>query len=228
MLAAPISRPSVALLGVGGVGLFSLTLAAHVLSGVAALLAGLVAMVTRKGGPRHIRAGRVYVATMGVVVVTALPLAVWADNWFLIAIAVFSGYLVAAGYRVVRRRRAGTTGLTPADGGLHGVMVVVAAGMVTAGATGAVVLGPVLVVFGVIGGILAVQELRRLGQPSAERTPWVNRHVFFIGGGYIATVTAAVTVNLGMLPVLVQWLGPTLIGLPLIFLAVRHYQPRLG
>ncbi len=31
---------------------------------------------------------------MAVVVVTAVPLAVWTANWFLLAIAVFSGYLV--------------------------------------------------------------------------------------------------------------------------------------
>lgn len=49
-----------------------------------------------------------------------------------------------------------------------------------------------------------------------------------MGGGYIATVTAAVTVNLTMLPPLVRWLGPTAVGVPFIFYGIRKYQPVFG
>lgn len=223
----PAAWQSVSVFGTG-FDLGRVTLAVHVLAGVAALLAGLAAMVTLKGGPRHNRAGRLYVASMVAVVVTSVPLAVRIRSWFLLAIAVFSGYLVAAGYRVVRRRRAGLTDPTGSDDVLHGAMVVAATAMVVAGATGAVMLGPVLVVFGLIGGGLALQELRALRRPAAERSPWFSRHIAFMGGGYIATVTATVTVNLTMVPALARWLGPTVIGIPLIFYAVRRYRPRFG
>jgi len=49
-----------------------------------------------------------------------------------------------------------------------------------------------------------------------------------MGGAYIATVTATITVNLTMVPALVRWLGPTVIGTPLIFYAVSRYQKRFG
>ena len=110
----------------------------HVLAGVVALAAGLVAIVTTKGSRRHNQAGKLYAATMGVVVVTALPLSVWADDWFLFAIAVFSGYLVGSGYRVIARRRAGLTDPTRSDYALQGGMLAVGGVMVAGGGYGTV------------------------------------------------------------------------------------------
>ncbi len=204
----------------------------HVLAGVIALFAGFAAIVTMKGGSRHNRAGRVYGITMAIVVVTAFPLSIWADNWFLFAIAVFTGYLIAAGYRIILRRRSGVSDPGTADYALQSTMIVAGVGMIGVGGYGAVTgvmdLGSVLTVFGLIGGVLAVRELRQLRVSVPERTPWFERHIAFMGGGYIATVTATVTVNLTMLPPLVRWMGPTLVGVPLILYAIGRYKPRFG
>jgi uncharacterized membrane protein len=207
-------------------------LTAHVAAGVVALLAGIAAILTRKGGARHNKAGKVYVFSMVFVVVTAVPLSVWIENWFLLAVAVFSGYLVVAGYRIIARRRAGLTEPARADYAAHGTMLAAGGVMVVTGGwdtvSGTPGLAPVLVVFGFIGGTLAVRELRQIRAPPNDRTPWFERHIAFMGGGYIATVTAAVTVNLTMLPPLVRWLGPTAVGVPLIFYGIRKYQPVFG
>jgi len=208
------------------------TLTTHILAGVVALLTGLVAIVTRKGGERHNRAGKVYVLSMIFVVTTAVPLSVWIESWFLLAIAIFSGYLVVAGYRVITHRRAGLAEPTRADYAVHGTMLAAGGAMVAAGAWRTVAeppgLAPVLVIFGFIGAALAVRELLQLRAPPTDRTPWFERHIVFMGGGYIATVTAAVTVNLTTLPPLVSWLGPTAVGVPLIFYAVRKYRSVFG
>lgn len=208
------------------------TLGVHILAGVLALVSGLVAMATRKGGQRHNQAGKVYVLSMGVVVTTAVPLAVWAADWFLLAIAVFSGYLVFAGYRVITRRRARLTDATRTDWVGHGTMVAAGGVMVGVGgwqsATGESGLAPVLVVFGAIGILLAGRSLAEFRESPDERTPWFGKHIPYMGGAYIATVTATVTVNLTMLPPLVRWLGPTAIGVPLIFSAIRVYRPVFG
>ncbi|MDZ7688176.1 MAG: hypothetical protein U5J64_05530 [Halobacteriales archaeon] len=208
------------------------TLTAHVAAGVVALLAGLAAMVTRKGGARHNKAGKIYVFSMVFVVTSAVPLSVWIENWFLLAVAVFSGYLVVAGYRVIVRRRAGLTEPSNADYAVHGTMLTTGGVMVVVGGWGTVSgtlgLAPVLAVFGFIGASLAVRELRQLRTSLSDRTPWFERHIAFMGGGYIATVTAAVTVNLTMIPPLARWLGPTAVGVPLIFYAVRKYSPVFG
>ncbi|MEY7850356.1 hypothetical protein AB7C87_14290 [Natrarchaeobius sp. A-rgal3] len=213
-----------------GVWLADPVLWVHVLAGVLALAAGLAAIVTRKGGRRHNVAGRAYALSMVVVVVTAVPLAVWTENWFLLAIAVFSGYLVFGGYRVIARRRTGLTALTPVDYSGHGSMVAVGGLMVAFGGwqmiTGPPGLAPALAVFGAIGAGFAVLTLLEFRSPPAERTPWIDWHVGFMGGAYIATVTATITVNLTMVPPLVRWLGPTAVGVPLIVYATRTYGPR--
>lgn len=205
--------------------LHTATLVAHVLAGVGALLAGAVALVTTKGGPRHVRAGRLYVLAMGVVVVAALPLAAAIDNWFLLAVAVFSGYLVFAGYRVLAGRGADGGAV---DLGGHAAMILAGVAMALAGAWGTVAgtvdLGPVLVVFGLIGAGLAVRELRHLRSPPDDRMAWFFRHLGLMSGGYIATVTAAVTVNLTTLPPLARWLGPTAVGVPVIVYTARRYE----
>ena len=202
----------------------------HITAGIIALLSGMAAIVTVKGGSRHNRAGKFYGVSMAVVVVTALPLSVWIDNWFLFAIAIFSGYLVAGGYRIVLRRRSSLQDPTLTDYTLHGMMFAVGTAMIGIGGygtvTGIMELGSVLAVFGLIGGILAVRELSQYRVPGPDRTPWFERHIAFMSGGYIATVTAAVTVNLSMLPPLVRWLGPTLVGVPLIGYAIKRYRPR--
>ena len=215
-----------------GFGWFAPTLAIHVLAGAVALLAGLAAIVTRKGGSRHNCAGKLYGLTMAVVVTTAVPLSVGTSNWFLFAISVFTGYLVAAGYRIVARRRARLTEPTAIDDALHGTMLVASVGMVAGGGYGSLAsrmaLGEVLVVFGVIGGLLAVRELRQLRRPREDRAPWFSRHIAFMGGAFISTVTATITVNLTELPALARWLGPTVVGVPLIFYAIDRYRPRFG
>ncbi|RQG92399.1 hypothetical protein [Natrarchaeobius chitinivorans] len=218
-------------LGSGSIAVDS-TMAVHILAGIGALLAGLGAIATRKGGTRHNRFGRAYALSMGIVVVTAAPLAIWADNWFLLAIAVFSGYLVFAGYRAVQRRRAGLTAPVALDVAGHGTMVAVGGGMVVAGiwqsVTGPVGLAPALATFGGIGAGFAAFTLVQFRSSPAKRPPWIQKHVAFMGGAYIATVTAVITVNLSTVPPLIRWLGPTIVGTPLVVYAIRTYTPRFA
>lgn len=60
------------------------------------------------------------------------------------------------------------------------------------------------------------------------RFDWFYRHIARMLGGYIATVTAVSAVNLTMLPTIVRWLWPTVIGTPLIVVWIRRYQRRFG
>jgi len=208
-----------------GGALWSALLGVHILAGVIALVAGAGAILTTKGKPRHNQVGRYYVYSMAVVVVTAVPLAAITANWFLLAIAVFSGYLVFGGYRVIRRQRARLTSPTVVDYGGHGTMLSVGSIMIAVGGwqtlNGTEELAPVLVVFGAIGAVLAIREGRDLHR--SQRIPWMQRHIVFMGGAYIATVTATITVNLTMVPPLARWLGPTAVGVPLIWLAIARY-----
>ncbi len=209
------------------VGLLSI----HIAAGVVALASGTVAVVTRKGGQRHRNAGRIYVMTMAVVVVTAMPIALADSNLFLFTIAIFSGYLVFTGDRVLSRKRPEPGVANMVDWIGHTTMLVAGIGMIALGTRNIltdVALGPVLVVFGLIGSILAVRELYEIFRPPADQMAWFYRHLGFMGGGFIATVTASATVNLSMLPPLARWLGPTAVGVPLIIYATWTYQQQFS
>lgn len=202
-------------------------LIAHILAGGIALFAGVGAIVTKKGRPRHNRFGKYYGLSMAFVTTSAVPLSIVTESWFLLAIAVFSGYLVFAGYRVIGRRRRRIEGIEPIDWVCHGSMGVAGMAMIGGGGwaslTGDPGVAPALVVFGAIGVMLAAGEFRTLSSDAGD--PRIDRHITFMGGAFIATVTAAITVNLTLLPPLARWLGPTVVGVPLIFYAIRLYRP---
>ena len=85
----------------------TILLAFHIAAGSVALAMAAIALLTAKGGVHHVRAGRVYAAAMGLVCVTALPLALLGFDVILLLIAVFSFYLVFAGWRFARNRSGG-------------------------------------------------------------------------------------------------------------------------
>jgi hypothetical protein len=207
------------------------TLWGHVAAGVVALLAGAGAIGTEKGGTWHVRAGKTYVLAMAVVVVTAFPLSALEADYFLFAIAVFSGYLVFTGYRVLSRKRPVPGEAATVDWAAHLVMVTFGVAMLGLGAVDILAgdgLGWALSSFGAIGLVLAVREIRSILAPDDDPRAWFFKHIVFMGAGYIATVTAAVTVNLTMVPPLARWLGPTLVGTPLILLTTTRYRRRFA
>ena len=79
----------------------------HIIAGSVALATAAVALITAKGGVHHIRAGRVYATAMALVCVSALPLALLGSDVVLLLVAVFSSYLVFAGWRFARNRSGG-------------------------------------------------------------------------------------------------------------------------
>lgn len=85
---------------------------AHVASGIAAVACGAGAMLTRKGSRRHRRFGRVYLAALAGLCLTAPVLAVldWAHRWHLLALglaALGCATTAAIAVRFVRPRRLG-------------------------------------------------------------------------------------------------------------------------
>lgn len=199
----------------------------HIALGAVALCAGLGAMATKKGGRRHRNFGKAFVAAMAGVVLSALAITAFTRDAFLATIAVFSGYVVFAGYRALSQKRPGSAGrLDYAAAGLAGL---VAAGMVALGVAGVLdgaSRGAVLVAFGGLAFAFAAQDAATFHRGPSSRFDWLYRHVARMLGGYIATVTAVSAVNLTMLPPAVRWLWPTAVGTPLIALWIRRYQRR--
>ena len=91
---------------------FLAVLAVHVLAGLTAVTTGAAAALTRKGSPRHIRAGRRYYRAVTAVFATATALAAmrWAQDWYLFALGAVAFTAATAGYLHRRRHRPGDTG----------------------------------------------------------------------------------------------------------------------
>ncbi|MBC9987634.1 MULTISPECIES: hypothetical protein [unclassified Haloferax] len=205
------------------------TLGVHILAGFAALFAGFGAIVTTKGGRRHRRAGRIYVAGMTVVAVTSLALFALAPTrgrTFLALVAVFSYYFVFSGDRVLSRKRP-TDGPEPLDWVAVGLLTAAGVGLLAMGALRFLAgdgFAAVMLVFGAAGTGFGVRDLVTFRRERAASREWFFEHIGRMGGGYIATVTAFSSVNFDFLPTVAAWLWPTVVGTPLIVAAIRKYR----
>jgi len=87
-------------------------LAIHVAAGLTAVITGAAAALTRKGSPRHIRAGRFFYWAITVVFATATTLAAmrWRQDYYLFLIGAMAFTAATIGYQHRRRHRPGDTG----------------------------------------------------------------------------------------------------------------------
>lgn len=191
----------------------------HIAAGTVALLAGLGALLTSKGGPRHRRAGRVFLVSMGVVVGTVFVLFVVDPTVFrtvLTLVAIFSGYLAFSGYRVLSRKRPIDTAHA-VDWAAAGSVVLACLELGVWGATWTLdgrSFGIVMLVFGGIGIVFGTLDMRSFRRETAAE--WTVSHPQRMIGAFIATVSAVSAVNLTPAIGIVAWLWPTLLGVPLV------------
>jgi hypothetical protein len=87
-------------------------LAVHVAAGLTAVVSGAVAALARKGGPRHVGAGRWFYRAITVVFATAAVLAAmrWRQDYRLLIIGAVAFTAATVGYQHRRRHRPGDTG----------------------------------------------------------------------------------------------------------------------
>jgi hypothetical protein len=77
----------------------------HVLTGSAALLTGMIALIARKGTRLHRQLGKVFLLLLMIVIITGLlGVFVFGRNTFLLLVTVLSGYMGFSGYRVLQTK----------------------------------------------------------------------------------------------------------------------------
>jgi len=75
----------------------------HIITGSIALLLGLVALLSKKGGTIHNKTGRYFLIFISIVIFTGLiGVFVFGRNTFLLVITVLSGYNSFSGYRILK------------------------------------------------------------------------------------------------------------------------------
>jgi len=85
--------------------IFSIVLAVHIVCGLVCTLAGLVPLLTRKGGQAHRRAGRLFVWAMGVLLGAAWLMTALHFSIYFLALSAMATLGLFSGVRVLRRKR---------------------------------------------------------------------------------------------------------------------------
>ena len=203
----------------------------HVGFGVVALLAGLGAMITPKGGRIHRRCGKVFFWSMVVVAGSAIELAYLSSSLFLFLDTLFTFYLALSGYRALARKR-------PERGERANWLDWLAASVLLASGLGLIAVGvdlqksgttglpAVCFGYGVCAVLFAGHDLHEFWRPPVTKYHWWLSHMARMLGAYLASVTAVSVVNLHYLPTAVRWFGPILVGGPGIALWMLYYRRR--
>lgn len=203
------------------------TLWLHIAAGAVAVLAGLGALSTTKGGLRHRQAGKLFLVAMAVVVGTVFALLVFNRTTFriiLTLVAIFSGYFAFSGYRVLSRKRPADTA-TGVDWAATGLVFLACLGL--GGWGGRWILsgqsfGTVMLVFGSIGVVFATLDAWTFYRGRSGE--WLVTHLQRMIAAFISTVSAVSAVNLTPVLGIWAWLWPTIIGVPLIIYWSNSYS----
>jgi hypothetical protein len=199
--------------------IYKMGLVIHSLFGTFALVAGLIAIISKKGKNYHQIAGAVFFFSMLLVCFTAIYISIYKSNTFLLHIGIFSFFMVYSGYRSVKNKSLKPTltdWLILMIGLINGVWMIVSIHII-------------LTVFGAISSYLAVSDFRlfvqTIQQKKIPKNQWMLRHLGMMLGAYIATSTAFIVVNIQTMDFAwIPWLVPTAIGTPMIFYWTRKYK----
>lgn len=199
--------------------MYTLFLIVHITAGSIGLLTGPAAILTKKGGWAHRKAGIIFFYAMLIVSGTALVLGVLHHIPFLFVVGIFSAYLNTTGYRVLYQKQHGQLHQTTRfDHAISFIMLLFSMYFLLYGTYGLIKKDP----FGLVFLFFAVRSLQMLWQDwklfthrAIQPTTWLNIHLTRMIGTCVAAFTAFAVVNSSSRLSLIGWLLPALIGLPL-------------
>jgi uncharacterized membrane protein len=204
----------------------------HIIGGFTALVSGLLAMVTPKGGKNHRLSGKFYFWGMTAVFISSILLSIFHHLPFLLMVGFFSYYMVVRGYRRLSLKKLGR--------GQHvselDWLIALIAGAFIAGLLRWGIFrefegnsfGRVAIVFALLGVLFLFSDVKVYLFGPKDKMHWWYTHIGSMGGGYIATITAFVVVNFTLKPGWILWLLPTVIGVPIIMVTIARYKKQFN
>lgn len=183
----------------------------HITCGFTSLITGGIAMIVKKGGRVHKKAGKIFFYAMLGVSFSAVTIASLKWNTFLLTIGIFAFFQNYSGYRSIKNKS-----LKPSR--LDWVVLAVAT---VNGLLMIYSMHIVLMVFGGISTSLAIGDFRifllTMRNKEIKKQQWLLRHIGYMIGAYIATFTAFLVVNIKHFePAWLPWLAPTVLFVPVI------------
>lgn len=220
---------------------YHILLSVHGAAGFVALVTYWIAALMRKGSPAHRAVGKAYLAAMGLVVLTAIPMAVIIATRGKPGIATFLGYLVVitvsgmwTGWRAIRlkgRQEAfrDRSYAAVAWANLLASAVVFAVGWQMS--------QTLLMGFSLVGTFAGVQMLIRRARPMSTARWWMKEHYSAMVGCGVATHIAFLAIGmerivlaLGIQPPagyrLLAWFLPLALSFVAVAWLNRKYMPK--
>lgn len=183
----------------------------HAPLGGIALFSGGIALIAKKGNRIHKKAGKVFFYSMLISVISAFVIAVLPNHEspFLFSIGLFSSYLLISGLRSLSYKQKDIKLRT--DKIIVYLIVITGIAMILHPIILYRKLNIVLFVFGLLGIIFGLSDLKQFKNTKQLNENWLKLHLGKMTGGYIAAVSAFFVVN-QILPGIWNWLVPRIIG----------------
>ncbi len=163
----------------------------HVATGMVALLLGLVALTTPKGGKTHRKSGTIFLYFLTIVVITGLlGVLIFKVNQFLLVITILSGYNAYSGMRVLKNKTCKINfqdilvGLFAVSSGIYFLYYIKNIGMIWSP----------LIIYSTLGALFTIvlyDLLRYLIPRKKYGNLWLYEHIYKMVSAFTALLAAA-------------------------------------
>jgi len=183
----------------------------HAPLGGIALLAGGISLIVKKGNNVHRKSGKVFFYSMLISAITAFIISVLPNHEspFLFSIGLFSTYFLVSGVRSLNYKKKEFQLVY--DKIIAYAIFITGLSMVLYPIILQSKLNIILTVFGVVGIVFGLRDLKLFKDIKRLKKSWLKLHLGKMTGGYIASVSAFFVVN-QILPGIWNWFVPGIIG----------------
>tara|TARA_B110000014_G_C20107796_1_gene582891 strand:- start:1368 stop:2015 length:648 start_codon:yes stop_codon:yes gene_type:complete len=183
----------------------------HAPMGGVSLLAGSVAIIAKKGGEIHKKAGLIFYYAMLISALTAFVISVMPnhESTFLFSVGLFSTYFLLGGYRSLKLKNKKQNIFI--DQIIALIMIITGIVMIIYPIILYKSIDIVLFIFGIVVISFGIRDIRLFQNKELLQDKWLKLHIGKMTGGYIASISAFFVVN-QFLPYLYNWFLPGIIG----------------
>lgn len=210
----------------------------HAAAGTIGIVTGIIALITRKGGRRHILAGRIFVASIVTTAISATWLAVKSEEFGFIVAGVLVVYFMLTAWMTVKRREheAGWFEVGAFLAATAGAILMFIAWL-EARQSPELFNGLPILIFSIVAALCALGDLSvalRRGLSGKQR---IMRHLWRMHLGFFAAVGSFFPGQLDMFPAWIQNIRPIILlfippfsvaGIMLIWMAYVIFTNRFA
>jgi len=195
----------------------------HAGFGGIALIAGLIALIAKKGNLLHKKAGIIFFYSMLLSATIALIVAMLPNHFspFLFVLGIFSSYFLISGFRSLSFKQKSHN--YTIDKVIAFLILITGVFMVVWPIIIKHQINIVLLVFGTMSIFFGVNDLLAFRNTSQLKKRWLKIHLGKMTGGYISAVSAFFVVN-NVLPGVWNWFTPGVIGSLYIIYWIRKLK----